>query len=66
MNNAQTEEAITIRMKLDAHGFKLYGLPEMKKGEQALLLRYLRSNEFNESEMNGVAKLFECRLVKNG
>lgn len=64
MNNGQTEEALIIRSKLLAHGYRLYGLPEMKKNEQILFVRYLQNNEFNVSEINGIAKLFECRLYK--
>jgi hypothetical protein len=66
MNNGQTEEAQIIRANLEAHGYKLIGLPEMKKDHQKMLLRYLQNNiNFNEGEMSGIAKLFECKLFKN-
>ncbi len=62
MNNGKTEEALIIRSKMNAHGFKLVGLPEMKKSEQVLLVKYLQANEFDQNEMRIIAKFFGCKL----
>lgn len=64
MNNGSTPEANAISKIIRANGYVWYGLPEMKRSEQVYLLRYLIGNEFCAEELNGIAKLFECRLWK--